>query len=289
MRRKQPLIPLTSPLYSVIEYILLFCGCFIAAASFNLLLNPNQIASGGVVGLSTIIQEKFGLEPAITQWGINIPLFIAGGFLLGRKFGIKTIIGTLLLPALIFVTKDFPALTTNPLLASIYGGIGIGAGLGIVFLGNGSTGGFSICAKIIEKYTGMSIGKATLLFDTVVIVLAGIVFDAEKALYALIVVFVTSKTIDMVQMGLVYSKVAYVISDKADEISAVILENLERGLTKIPSLGGYTGNSKEMLMVVMGQTEVGKFKTLVKSQDPEAFIIISDTHEVLGQGFKLHH
>jgi uncharacterized membrane-anchored protein YitT (DUF2179 family) len=270
----------------ILEYILLLIGCLLTAVSFNLFLSPNHIASGGVVGLSVIIRELFGVEPAITQWLVNIPLFAAGLLLLGKKFGLKTAVGSFFLPFFILLTRDLKPLTENLLLAALYGGIGVGTGLGLVFRSKGSIGGFTVIAHMIHKYTGFTIGKVIMALDALVILTAGLSLNAEKALYALIVVFVTGRAIDLVQMGLTYSKVAFVISDHHAAISDAILNELDRGLTKLPGLGGFTGEERTVLMVVMNQSEVLRFKTLVKKQDPHAFIIISDTHEVLGQGFK---
>lgn len=272
----------------VMEYALLLVGCFLTAVSFNLFLSPNHIPSGGVVGLSVIIRELSGVEPAFTQWLVNIPLFVAGLLLLGKKFGLKTAAGSFFLPFFILLTSDLKPMTENLLLAALYGGIGVGAGLGLVFRAKGSIGGFTVIAHMINKYTGLTIGKVIMVLDALVIVTAGLTLEAEKALYALIVVFVTGRAIDLVQVGLTYSKVAFVISDRHAAISAAILDELDRGLTKLPALGGFTGEDRTVLMVVMNQSEVLRFKTIVKKEDPHAFIIISDTHEVLGQGFKLH-
>lgn len=271
----------------IIEYSELILGCFITALSFNLFLLPNNIASGGVVGLSIIIKALFGFEPAVTQWVLNIPLFIIGLFFLGKKYGIKTALGSFTLPLFIFLTKDIIPPTKNPLLATVYGGLGVGIGLGIVFKGKGSTGGLSILASLLNKYTDISIGKASMLMDALVILIAAFVFNPEKALYALIVVFLTGKAIDLIQLGFTYSKVAFVISYKTDAISYAVLNNLERGLTKLSGHGGYTGEERNVLMVVMEQSEVSRFKALVEAEDPHAFIFISDTNEVLGQGFNL--
>lgn len=286
-RRKEPRIRIGSPIHQIIEYSLLIMGSLIVALSFNLFLNPNRIASGGVAGISTIIEQKLGIEPAIAQWAINIPLFIAGALLLGGRFGLKTAVGSVILPLLVLLTRDWSPLTENVLLATIYGGIGIGLGLGIVFRGRASTGGLDLAAQLLHKFTGISLGLSIAFLDGMVILTAGFVFSAEKAMYALIGLFVTSKTIDVVQVGFSYTKVAFIITSRTEEISRAILHDLDRGLTKLQGIGGYTGKEKTVLMVVVGQTEVINLKALVKSLDPHAFIIFSNTTEVLGEGFKL--
>jgi uncharacterized membrane-anchored protein YitT (DUF2179 family) len=279
-------LKIDSPMHVFIEYIMLFLGSFLVAVSFNLFLNPNQIASGGVAGISTIIQYAFGVEPAITQWLINIPLFLLGTWLLGGKFGLKTAIASIVLPFFVLFTRGWEPLTTNILLATVYGGIGIGAGIGIVFRGRGSTGGLDLAAQLLHKYTGLSLGLAIAVLDGLVILTAGFVFSPEKALYALIGLFVTSKTIDVVSIGFSNSKVAFIISERTDELKDIILYELDRGLTQLAGLGGYTGTERNVIMVVVRQREVMKLKAMVKAVDPQAFIILSDTTEVLGEGFK---
>ena len=269
------------------EYGLLVAGSFLIAASFNLFLHPNQVVSGGVAGISIIVHHLFGIEPAVTQWLLNIPLFAAGLWLLGGRFGLKTAVGSVVLPLFVLLTRSWPPVTDNPLLAGIFGGIGIGAGLGVVFRGKGSTGGLDLLAQIIHKYTGLSLGVAVAMLDGAVITAAGLVFSPEKALYALIGLFVTSKTIDIVQLGFSFSKVAFIITKETEAVSRAILYDLDRGLTRLDGTGGYTGDARPVLMVVVSQKEVSRLKAAVRSIDPHAFIILSNAHEVLGEGFKV--
>ncbi|MVP01562.1 YitT family protein [Paenibacillus lutrae] len=284
-RRKQRLV-LNSPQQKIYEYGMLILGSFIISSSFNMFLNPNQVASGGVSGLSTIIEQTLGWQPALTQWGLNIPLFLLGLRLLERSYSMKAVVGSIVLPLFVMLTSGFPVLTTNILLATIYGGMGLGLGIGIVFRGRGSTGGFSIASQILHKYSGLSLGVSVAVFDGMVILLAGLVFGAEKALYALIGLYVTTKTIDIVQVGLNTSKVAYIISNDSEKLREAILNDLDRGLTQLTGAGGYTGDPRLVLMVVVSQGEVSKLKALVQSIDPQAFIIFSNANEVLGEGFK---
>lgn len=288
MRRTQPNIRFGSPLHHAMEYGMLLAGCLTIALGFNFFLNPNQIASGGVAGISTIIQQLFGIEPAVMQWVLNIPLFILGMLLLGGQFGLKTAVASVTLPLFVLLTRDVGPLTTNALLATIYGGIAIGAGLGIVFRGRGSTGGLDSAAQLIHRWSGLGYGKAVAILDGAVILSAGIVFSPEKALYALIGLFVTTKTIDVVQLGFRYSKVAFIMTKEMEAIRDAILFELDRGLTLLDGRGGYTGEDRPTLMVVVSQTEVSRLKHIVKSADPNAFVILADANEVLGEGFKLH-
>lgn len=286
-RKKEPALQKGTAAHYIYEYGLLLAGSLIIALSFNLFLSPNQVASGGVTGISIIINHLFGTMPALTQWALNIPLFLLGLLFLGRQFGVKTAVGSFVLPLFVLLTSHLQPLTDNLLLATIYGGIGVGVGLGVVFRGRGSTGGLDLAAQLVHKFTGISLGIAVALLDGMVILTAGLVFDAQKALFALIGLYVTSKAIDVVQLGFGYAKVAYIISEESDAIADAILHDLDRGLTRLNGSGGYTGAERPVLMVVVGQTEVSRLKELVREVDPAAFIIISETREVLGEGFKL--
>ncbi|ASJ55372.1 YitT family protein [Brevibacillus formosus] len=285
-RKRRTAIQMNSPQRKVLEYGMLVLGSLVLATSFNLFLNPNQIASGGVSGLSTILHNLFGFSPAVVQWAMNIPLFLLGFKLLDRQYSMKAAVGSIVLPLCVMLTSHLQPLTTNLLLASIYGGIGVGLGIGIVFRGRGSTGGFSIASQILHKYSGISLGACVAVFDGLVILFAGIVFDPEKALYALIALFVTSKTIDIVQMGWNTSKVAYIISNETDTLRETILYDLDRGVTLLDGAGGYTGDARKVLMAVVSQSEVSKLKIMVRSVDPDAFIILCPAQEVLGEGFR---
>ncbi|OXM15077.1 hypothetical protein CGZ75_14135 [Paenibacillus herberti] len=264
----------------------ILAGALVIAASFNSFLLPNGIASGGISGVSVLLEHLYGFTPAYSQWALNIPLFLAGMLLLGRRFGLQTLFGSAILPLFVLLTANLGVPTENPLLASIYGGIGVGLGLGLVFRGRGSTGGTDLAAQILHRYTGLSLGLCVAIMDGLVIAAAGILLSPENALYALIGLFVTSKTIDIVQTGLAVSKVAFIISSRSDEIADVVLNDLDRGLTSLDAHGGYTGDARAVLMVVVSQNEVPELKRLVQGVDPDAFVIISHTAEVLGRGFK---
>jgi uncharacterized membrane-anchored protein YitT (DUF2179 family) len=278
--------PMPKGIQLAIEYAYLLLGAAIVAFAFNAFLLPNRIASGGVSGISTIFMYVFGFEPALTQWALNIPLFIVGVILLGRQFGIKTLVGTVFLPFFVFLTRNVEPVTNEPLLAALFGGIGVGVGLGLVFRGKASTGGTDLAAQIIHKYTGLTLGVAVLLLDGLVVTASAIAFDIEFALYALIGLYVTGKTIDLVQIGLGYAKVAYIISSTPDEIRQAILNDLDRGVTKISATGGYTESDRPVLMCVLHQTEVIKLKHLVRKIDADAFVIVHQANEVLGEGFQ---
>jgi uncharacterized membrane-anchored protein YitT (DUF2179 family) len=277
----------TAPKFeSALEYINVIIGSAIIALAFNVFLLPNQIASGGVSGISTILLSVLGWEPAYVQWAFNIPLFIAGVILLGKQFGVKTLVGTLFLPFVVFLTKNIEPWTNDALLSALFGGIAVGLGLGIVFRGNASTGGTDLAAQIITKFTGLTLGTSVVLIDGLIVISAALVFDIERGLYALIALYVTSKTIDLVQVGFGRSKTAMIITNKQEEVRAGILNKIDRGVTKLSAYGGFTDNERPVLMCVVDQREFTKLKQLVKTLDPTAFVVVMDASEVLGEGFK---
>jgi uncharacterized membrane-anchored protein YitT (DUF2179 family) len=268
------------------EYIYILIGSAVVAIGFNLFLLPNRVASGGVSGISTIFDSLFAWEPAFVQWAFNIPLFIAGVIFLGKQYGVKTLIGTLFLPFVVFLTRDMEPATLDPLLGALFGGVVVGIGLGLAFRGNASTGGTDLAAQIVNKFTGLSLGTCVALIDGMIVIAAAFVFDLEGGLYALIGLFATSKTIDLVQVGFGYSKMAIIITNKQDEVSKGIFEKIDRGVTRLSAVGGYTDDERPILMCVVDQTEFTKLKQLVKSIDASAFVVVMDASEVLGEGFK---
>lgn len=273
-------------LASVLEYLYIIIGAAIVAVGFNVFLLPNEIASGGVSGISTILYGIFNWNPGLVQYAFNIPLFIAGVIFLGKQFGARSLVGTLTLPFIVILTADWEPATLNPLLGALFGGISVGTGLGIVFRGRASTGGTDLAAQIIAKYTGFTLGTSVMLIDGLIVLSAALVFDVEKGLYALIGLFVTTKTIDIIQLGFSQSKMVYIITNKQEEIRDAIYVEVNRGVTKLPAVGGYTEQERPILLVVVYQTEFTKLKQVVKTIDPAAFVIVSDAYEVLGEGFK---
>jgi len=268
------------------DYAMIVIGCGIAAISFNLFLRPLSIASGGVVGISVLVKSVFGVEPAIVQWALNLPLFVVGLVVFGRSYGVKTALGSALLPLGIVLTRGVAAPTDQPLLAAVYAGLGLGLGLGLVFRGRGSTGGLSVLAQLTASRTGLAMGTALAAIDACVVGATALVMGAESAMLALIVVFITGRVVDVVRVGVGLAKVALVMSDEHQRLSELILKDLDRGLTRLYSSGGYTGSERPTLMVAMDPSQVVRFKTLVHSVDPEAFTILMDAHEVQGKGFR---
>ncbi|MDK2836168.1 MAG: hypothetical protein PWP21_945 [Thermosediminibacterales bacterium] len=278
------------PRINFFDYFLIFIGSLLTALSLNMFLVPNRIAAGGVSGVATILHFTARLPVGLTMLVLNLPLFLAGLKFLGLSFGFRTVLATLLLSFLTDVTARFPVVTSDLILASVYGGIVMGVGLGLVLRSGATTGGSDLAARLVHRFFGdISVGQALLGIDFLVITAAGMVFNLELAMYALFSLFISSRVIDLIQEGMNYAKAAYIISVKSKEIARCILDELNRGVTVLGGRGGYTGENREILLCVISRLEVSRLKNLVHSLDPNAFVIISDVHEVLGEGFKQSH
>ncbi|UOF92767.1 YitT family protein [Fodinisporobacter ferrooxydans] len=255
----------------------------------NWIFAPNNTVTGGLTGIGIILFKLTGIPIYITNLLLNIPLFLVGVWKLGGShFGLKTLYGTLSLSLFFKLTSPLleHPLTHEALLASIYGGLLLGLGLGIVFRGRATTGGTDLVARLLQHYIGKQPGFLLLFIDGSIILTAAIVFGVERVLYALISLFITSKTIDFVQEGISRAKVAYIITSKVEEVREGLLYDIDRGVTKLTATGGYTGEERPLLMCVVYQSEVSRLKDLIRTIDPNAFVIVSDAHEVLGEGFK---
>ncbi|WP_058306735.1 YitT family protein [Gracilibacillus massiliensis] len=281
-RRKQ----MPNMLRQTLDYTYVLIGAFFVALAFNVFLLPNEIASGGVAGVSTITKALFDWEPAIVQWALNVPLFIAGVVILGKNFGAKSLVGTIILPFYVFLTKDVQPATEEPLLAAIFGGMIVGIGIGIVFRGKASTGGIDLAAQILHKYTALPLGICLAMFDGLIVVTASFVFSLEQGLYAIIALFVTSRTIDFVQVGLNTSKNIMVITNQPEQVRRILLNDIDRGVTIFNGSGGYTDEDRKVLMCVVHQNEFSKTTRAIKLIDPDAFVVAMNATEVLGEGFK---
>lgn len=269
------------------DYAKVIIGATLVALSYNIFLLPAKLAAGGISGVSTILNGMYGVSPALTQFTINIPIFIIGWFLLGKDFGGKTFVGTLWVPFIIYLTANVPYTITNPFLGALYGGIVLGVGLGIVYKGNGSTGGTAAIAQIVKKFTGLSSGYSQLIVDGLVVISSIIVFNLELTLFALMCIYVTSKVIDMVQLQTASTKLILIITENEEKIQAIIRNKIDRGLTKIRTVGGYSNENKTMILCVTEQREAVNLKHILQQEDPTAFVVFINASEILGRGFSL--
>lgn len=262
-------------------------GSFLLSYSFQVFLLPNDIISGGIASLSIILFEILGISPALIQYAFNIPLLILSFVFLGKDVAFKTILGSMLYPLFTGLISFLQPLTTDQMLGAIFGGIITGIGVGLVYKGKGSTGGTSTIAQLISKYTGVTLGNATLLADGIIIVIGFFTFDLEAILFGIISLLVSSKMIDVVLVGGTTSKTVLIISDQTDIIRQEILDNFERGVTLLDARGGYQNDSKEMMMVVISEREITAMQEMIIKHDDDAFVVFMSASEVLGRGFSL--
>ena len=267
---------------------LVVLGSLVVALGFNLLLRAGGIAPGGVPGASLVLQRLSGLEPALWQAGLNGAFLIFGGWMLGHAFLVRCALGSALVPLFVALTRGLPPLTQNPLLAAICGGVAVGAGIGLVFLGRGSVGGFSTLAIVAHRKWGWPVDRCILVLDGVVITAAAFVFPAEQALCAIVASALISRTVRRVLGGGDHDKLALIVTTQPDVVSEAVLHEIDLGLTRLAGEGGYTGEARAVLMVVMRPSDTPRLKRVVRDHDPRAFVTLTDASEVLGYGFKTH-
>lgn len=275
----------------VIDIILVIFGASLYSVGLHCFASPNDIASGGVGGISIIINELTNISVGLLYGVINVPLIIIGFIFLGKKMMIKTMIGVATITAAtdwLLPMINIPVYSGgDKLLAAIFGGIFFGAGMGLVYLREGTTGGTDIINKLInKKFPHFSMGVIMLSTDAVVIVASMIVFGTiEAGLYSMISIFIASKVMDMILYGSFEGKMLLIFSDNYEEISEYIMNSLERGVTWLNGEGAYSKKEKHIICCAVHKNEYSKVKRKVKEIDPGAFIIITNAGEVLGMGF----
>lgn len=268
-------------------YFNMIFGCILGAASYPLFLVPNEVAPGGVTGLTTVLNVAFGWPVGITSLIFNIPLFLLCIATLGKKSFVKSLGATIVFSLLIDIFSTFmPPLTHNPMLATIYGGVMLGLGLGFILNSGATTGGTDLSAKLLhEKFKFMSIASLILLQDAFVVVLAGFVINVEQALYSTINIIVITLLVDQTMQGFNRAKACYILSAKNDDIKDILMKRINRGTTYIEARGGYTLESKPILLCIAHPREIFVIKNIVKEVDERAFMFITPAAEVLGEGF----
>lgn len=269
------------------EFLIIVLGSFLTAYAFQVFLMPNNIIYGGVSSVSIITQEYFGWSPSIVQYAINIPLLIASFVFLGREIGMKSVLGSLLVPFFIALISHWEPVTTDPMLGAIFGGALSGVGIGVSYKFRASSGGTSTVAQIIDKYTSFSLGMGQLLADGLVVFFGFLVFDIEAILYGLLSLVLISRIIDMVQTGTRTQKNVLIISPQSAEIRHEILTTFDRGVTQFDARGGYNNQKREVLMVVIEGREFNALERMVTSIDEDAFMVVMSASEVFGNGFSL--
>lgn len=276
-------------LHQIKNLLFIVLGCVSFALGFDLFLQPNHINVGGVSGLSQLITHVTGFG-SVGLWSflINVPLFLVSIKGVGRKFFLGSLLGMVLTNSFIEAFSRFSFPVTDPLLACLYGGLLTGFGVGLVFTAGASTGGVDIVARLVRPMLpGLPIGRIMLAIDLVIVGLTGVVFgDINKALYSAVTLWLCDKVLDGVVYGLDYSTVALIVSDRYEVIGKCIGEKLNRGVTLLNGQGFYTGGEKKVLLTALRKRQTPELKQLVTELDPNAFIILQESHQVLGEGFK---
>jgi uncharacterized membrane-anchored protein YitT (DUF2179 family) len=272
----------------IIDIVQIAVGCFAMAIAYNAFMLGHKIAPGGVSGIAAILYHISGqrILPGVAMLVINIPLFLIALRQLGGLFGVKTLLATVLYS--VFVDAFQVAnMTEDPILASVYGGVIMGAGLGLILRTSATSGGTDLIAKLIhEKIPAIGISWVLFAIDSVVVIAAGIVFGATAMLYALITLFFCSKAIDIVLEGFNLSKCFLIISDHSQAIAEGVFEQLDRGATLLHGRGAYSKQDKDVLLCVVPRIQVMRLKQIIRERDERAFVLLADVREVIGEGFQ---
>jgi len=283
-----------------ISYSLIVIGSIILAAGFVFFISPYKIVPGGVYGIAIVIHYMtegiFSWAPSGLPIGtmgliMNIPLTIIGVKILGPRFGVKTVVGFVLtsifMDLITYLYGEAPLVAGDALLSSIFGGVMVGLGLGLIFKSKATSGGSDIVAMILAKYTKMPLGQLMIYVDSVIVLVGLVVFaDWKIPLYSWIVIYVTGKTIDIVLQGMSVDKTLFIISDKFVEIRDRIINDLHRGGTYIPGKGMYNGSDKTIIFTVVNRREMALLQEYIHEIDPTAFLTVLEANEILGEGFK---
>ncbi len=274
-----------------ISYTLIIVGAFIMASGFVLFITPYKIVPGGVYGISIVLHHLFGTPVGLIALCFDIPLTLIGIKILGPRFGVKTVVGfvftAVFVDSLTYLWGEQPLVENDALLSSIFGGVMVGLGLGLIFKAKATSGGSDIVAMIIAKYTRLPLGQLMILVDSAIVFVGFAAFqDWKIPLYSLIVIFITGKVIDVVLEGISYDKTLFIISEKAEEIRNKIIVDLNRGGTFIQGKGMYNGKDRTIIYTVVNRREVAMLQEFIHKTDPGAFMTVINANEIIGEGFK---
>jgi uncharacterized membrane-anchored protein YitT (DUF2179 family) len=275
---------------TIVDYLYIILGALVQAVAMRLFLIPGFMVSGGISGAAQIIQFYTGWPIGVMVILGNLPLFILGWrYLGGTRFALRTtasvVLFSLLTDTLVYVLPR-EGITGDIVLQALYGGVLLGAGLGLVYLGRGTSGGSDILGRILSHHKGVSISQAYLITDGLVVLASGVAFGWERALYGLIVIYVSGLTAELVSEGNNILRTAFIVTCQPDEVSSRICTILERGVTILPGTGAYTDQARPLLYCVLTRAEINILKSIVHEADPAAFMVIGQANEALGEGFK---
>lgn len=273
------------------DYTFIVIGCIIQAISVVMFLAPADLAPGGVSGLALILNRTLPFNISIGLWILilNLPLLALGvRYLGGWRFLIRTIVTVVLYSAFtaLFERMNIQPVTRDVLLNTLFGGIIGGIGAGLVFRAQATTGGTDILALLLVRWRSVPLSQSYLITDVAVIALAGVVFGWEKALYAIIALYVGGVTAEAISEGVHISRTATIITQRPDEVAQAVMQKMGRGVTKWAGTGAYTGSERPILFIVISRAETASLKAIVSSTDPGAFVVIGQAQEVYGEGFR---
>jgi uncharacterized membrane-anchored protein YitT (DUF2179 family) len=275
-----------------LDYVQISIGAIMVGLAYSLFYIPNQVVAGGVSGIGIMAFHLLGWPVGLVTLILNIPLFFAG-LRWGGGFttGMRTLFAIGVMSATVDLTNGrLPVITQNPLLYIAYGGLLDGAGMGLVFRAQGTTGGTDIIGRLLKRLAGIEISQAVFISNTLIVIGAALVFGLERALYGVLVAAVSAFVVDAVLSGGRQGRQAIIIASQWEMIRDALLAEMERGVTMLPARGAYTDTDRPILICVVSPTEVGALRRIIQRIEPEAFVIISATTEVWGQGFgKIHH
>lgn len=269
-----------------VDYLLIILGSFTIGFAIKNMFDPVSLVTGGVSGIAIIMKSVWDVPLWLTNTALNIPLFAAAVKIKGWKFIKRTLVATIALSVSLYVLPETALLTHDVFLASLFGGLVTGVGTGLVFICHATTGGTDMLAALIQrKMRHYSIAQIMQVLDGLVVLAGASVFGIQFALYALIAIYAVAKISDNMIEGLKFSKQAFIISEKSGEIAGTIMTEMERGVTALDAVGMYSGLKKQMLFCVVSKKEIVRLKEIVEEHDPEAFVIVNDAREVVGEGF----
>jgi uncharacterized membrane-anchored protein YitT (DUF2179 family) len=268
------------------RFIFITVGAILVAVGLEIFLIPNHVIDGGIVGVSIILSHLTGWNLGLFLFFLNVPFLFLGYKQIGKTFALSTFLGVAIMSVGTTLLHTVPPLTSDLLLSSVFGGIILGIGVGLVIRYGGSLDGTEIVAILVNKKTPFSVGEVVMFFNIFILGSAGFVFGWERAMYSLIAYYIAFKMIDITLEGLDQSKSVWIISDKHSEIGDAILARLGRGVTYLSGEGGYTGDFKKVIFVVITRLEEAKLKSIVEDIDQSAFIAIGNIHDVKGGRFK---
>ena len=264
-------------------------GAISYGAGLLMFVQPNQIAMTGAAGIAVLINYVTGFPIGIGSFLVNVPLLILAFLFLGRQFTVKTLITTAIFSFMVDIIKPFiPPYTEDPILACLFGAVLIGLGVVLIYMRGSTSGGTDIVCRLVQlRFPYMSMGKLTAIVNSVIIISAMILYRSlESGLYALVVVVAQSFVIDAILYGADKGKLVYIISDKAKEISKAIISEVNRGCTLLNATGAFTEQQRQVAMCVVRTQQFFKLKEIIMEIDPTAFIIVTDSNDIIGQGFK---